>query len=338
VLAVLTVVTGLMPATFDHLVDAAARAIDPASGAHLEVWHGVTAALVLSLATLAAGIAVFVARRQVAGWQARWAPPVSAGAGYAASIRVLNRVARAVTGVAQPGSLPVYAAVVLLTAAVPPGLALVLGVWWPGWPQLVGTVAYLPVAALLMCGAVAATVAQRRFTGALLLGAVGYGMALVFVVQGAPDLALTQFAIETLSVVLFLLVLRRLPDRFERRTPAIGRTVRLAVAAAVGVFVLMMAIAAAGWRTAEPVSSQMVARAEPDGGGRNVVNVILVDFRGLDTLGEITVLVVAAIGATALARADRRPGRPTGATGTAATTPIDETAAFTVEPAPAEVH
>ena len=138
---------------------------------------------------------------------------------------------------------------------------------------------------------------RRRFTGALLLGAVGYGMALVFVVQGAPDLALTQFAVETLSVVLFLLVLRRLPDRFERRTPAIAQTLRVAVAAAVGVFVLAMAIATTGARTEAPVSAEMVARAEPDGGGRNVVNVILVDFRGLDTLGEITVLVVAAIGA-----------------------------------------
>ena len=129
------------------------------------------------------------------------------------------------------------------------------GTWWPGWPELVGQPPTCPIAALLIGGAVAATVARRRFAAALLLGVVGYGMALLFVVQGAPDLALTQFAIETLSVVVFVLVLRRLPDRFERRAARDrSRRCRLAVSAAVGVFVLVMAIAAAGARTDAPVS------------------------------------------------------------------------------------
>ncbi|MCB1003620.1 MAG: DUF4040 domain-containing protein, partial [Acidimicrobiales bacterium] len=128
--------------------------------------------------------------------------------------------------------------------------------------------------------------------------------------QGAPDLALTQFAVETLSVVVFLLVLRRLPDRFERhRAPAVGVVPRLAVSAAVGVFVVAMAIAASGARTEPPVSREMTERALPEGDGKNVVNVILVDFRGLDTLGEVTVLVAAGIGVAALARAGQRPDR-----------------------------
>jgi multicomponent Na+:H+ antiporter subunit A len=127
-------------------------------------------------------------------------------------------------------------------------------------------------------------------------------------VQGAPDLALTQFAVETLLVVVFLLVLRRLPDRFERRTtPAVGQVARLAVSAAVGVFVVMMALATAGSRTEAPVSEEMSERALPEGQGKNVVNVILVDIRGMDTMGEITVLVAAGIGTTSLARAGRSP-------------------------------
>jgi multicomponent Na+:H+ antiporter subunit A len=305
VLALATVAIGVAPVLWDRLVDAASLALDPLSGIHLELWHGFTSALALSALTVAAGAALFAARRPVAALQARWAPPASADGVFDASVRALNRTARTVTGVAQSGSLPVYAAVILVTAAAAPGLALVLGSWWPGVPEVSGAIVHLPVAALLVGGAVAATVAQRRFAAALLLGAVGYGMAVLFVVQGAPDLALTQFAIETLSIVLFLLVMRRLPDRFERRTPPIARAARLTVAGAVGVFVLVMAIAAAGARSARPVSEEMVRRAEPDGGGSNVVNVILVDFRGVDTLGEITVLVVAAIGATALARAGR---------------------------------
>jgi multicomponent Na+:H+ antiporter subunit A len=95
--------------------------------------------------------------------------------------------------------------------------------------------------------------------------------------------------------------------RFERRTSTAWRFGRLAIAGVVGVSVFLFAIAAAGSRTAEPVSTEMVARALPDGHGRNVVNVILVDFRGWDTLGEITVLAAAAIGMVALARAGRRP-------------------------------
>jgi multicomponent Na+:H+ antiporter subunit A len=132
-------------------------------------------------------------------------------------------------------------------------------------------------------------------------------MALLFVVQGAPDLAPTQFAIETLSVVLFLLVLRRLPDRFERRSPAPSRLVRAGVALTVAAFVFVLAIAAPAARTVPSVSEEMIERAEPQAGGRNVVNVILVDIRSLDTLGEVTVLVTAAVGATAIARAGRRP-------------------------------
>jgi multisubunit Na+/H+ antiporter MnhB subunit len=87
-----------------------------------------------------------------------------------------------------------------------------------------------------------------------------------------------------------------------------------------------MAIAAPGARTEPPVSEEMVERSYPDGGGRNIVNVILVDFRGFDTLGEITVLVVAAVGATALARVGRRPraARAAGAAPTPAPGPRDE--------------
>jgi multicomponent Na+:H+ antiporter subunit A len=102
-------------------------------------------------------------------------------------------------------------------------------------------------------------------------------------------------------------VLRRLPARFERRASQQRRVMRLAIATVVGASVFAFALLSAGHRTADPISDAMVEDALPEGNGRNVVNVILVDFRGLDTLGEITVLAAAAIGAVALARAGRRP-------------------------------
>jgi multicomponent Na+:H+ antiporter subunit A len=307
VLAAVTVAVGVAPSGLSELVDAGAAALDPAAHAHLRLWHGLTATLALAAVTIAGGLLLFAVRRRVERVQAALAPRPPAVAVYRAALRGVDRVADVVTGAVQPGSLPLYASVVLLTAAVVPGAGLVLGGGWPGWPAVVGDVAYLPAVGLLVGGAVAAAVATRRFTAALLLGVVGYGMALLFVVQGAPDLALTQFAVETLSVVLFLLVLRRLPDRFERRSPAPARAFRLGVAATVAAFVFVLAIAAPAARTEPPVSREMVARAEPDGGGRNVVDVILLDIRELDTLGEITVLVVAAVGATAIARVGRRP-------------------------------
>ncbi len=108
--------------------------------------------------------------------------------------------------------------------------------------------------------------------------------------------------------MLFLLVLRRLPDGFGRRTPSRARWARVAVGATVGAFVFVLALAAGGARTRAPVSGEMIEDAYPDGGGHNVVNVILADIRALDTMGEIAVLAVAAVGVTAVARAGRRPG------------------------------
>jgi multicomponent Na+:H+ antiporter subunit A len=163
-----------------------------------------------------------------------------------------------------------------------------------------------PVAIALVVAALGAAVVRERFSAAVFLGACGYAMAGLFVLSGAPDLALTQAAVETLSTVVFVLVLRRLPERFERQSSPLRRVVRLAISAAVAVTVFVFALVAAGYRLTPPVSNEMVGRSLPDGHGRNVVNVILVDFRGFDTMGEITVLATASIGAVALARVGRR--------------------------------
>ena len=224
---------------------------------------------------------------------------------YRAALRGLGRVSTRVTAFIQNGSLPVYAGVILATAAVVPAAALLAAGDWPGWPPSSG-LDEAPMAVALVVAALGAAIVRERFAAALFLGVCGYAMAGLFVLSGAPDLALTQAAVETLSTVVFVLVLRRLPERFERQSTPRRRIVRLVIAAAVGITVFVFALVAAGYRLAPPVSDEMVARSVPDGHGSNVVNVILVDFRGFDTLGEITVLAVASIGAVALARVGRR--------------------------------
>ncbi|MEI2696869.1 MAG: hydrogen gas-evolving membrane-bound hydrogenase subunit E [Microthrixaceae bacterium] len=136
----------------------------------------------------------------------------------------------------------------------------------------------------------------------LFVGAVGYGMAAMFVVQGAPDLAITQLLIETLGVAVFVLVFRHLPDEFR---PSPVRIPRVFVAVAAAVFAFVLTLAATGARSEQPISTEYLSRAGSDAGADNVVNAIVVDFRGFDTLGEITVLVVASLGVAALVQRSR---------------------------------
>ena len=306
ILAVVGVVLGVAPGVADRLATASLAGYGAGADAvHLAFWHGFGLPLALSALTLAGGAAIFLADRWVQPRLA-WGGGVPSGAEvYLGVLRALGAVSARVTAFVQSGSLPVYAGVILLTAAVLPAGALLVGEEWGGWPPF-GSLREAPVAMALLVAALGAAIVRRRFSAALFLGVAGYAMAGLFVLSGAPDLALTQAVVETLSTVVFVLVIRRLPARFERQSSLRRRLARLGVSGAVGAMVFVFALVAAGHRLPTPVSDEMVARAVPDGHGRNVVNVILVDFRGFDTLGEITVLVVASLGAVALARVGRR--------------------------------
>jgi multicomponent Na+:H+ antiporter subunit A len=218
--------------------------------------------------------------------------------------------ARRVTATLQNGSLPIYLVVILLTAVVVPGAALATA---PSLPD--GLVAgeswiQLTIAGTAALAAAALVAVRNRLGAVLMLGVVGYGMAGLFALQGAPDLALTQVLVETVTLVVFAIVLARLPEQFSAaRRPPVGRVLRGVVALGVGAFAAAGALAAAAARTAAPISSAYLERSQPEGGGRNVVNVILTDFRALDTFGEIAVVATAAIGVAGLvAGLPRRSG------------------------------
>ncbi|MCB1026697.1 MAG: DUF4040 domain-containing protein, partial [Microthrixaceae bacterium] len=308
ILAAFTVVLGVLPDLGSRLVYGAAAALDPTveSSGHLALWHGFSTPLLLSGVTIGFGVAMVVGARRVAAWQTAMPTMAVGDSAYLGSLRLLNQTADRVTGIVQSGSLPTYVGVVLVTVVTVPGVALIGELQGQTLPRFADSPGEVAVTALIVVAAAAAALIRRRLSAVLCLGAVGYGMSLLYVLRGAPDLALTQLGIETLGAVLFVLVLRVLPNEFRERATPLGRVVRLAISGAVGVFVFIFALVASGARTARPVSDEFLARSVSEGGGSNVVNVILVDFRGFDTLGEITVLTVAALGLVALGRAGAR--------------------------------
>ena len=298
-LAVAGLVLGLLPALIDTPVRLAAAAIVrdtvPVS---LAIWHGVSVTLLLSAATLAGSIAVFSYREQVR--RLLWPRSLGTGRLYDASLAGLDTISRWAAPALQSASLRAYVLTVVLTGVGLVATALATGGrlpavrrWTPIEPYE-GVVALLIVAAALL-----AAFARSNMLAALSLGAVGYGVALIYALFGAPDLAMTQFAVETLTVVIFVLVFYQLRG-FGDLSSRLVKTRDAVVAGAAGTVIatLVLFIGASG--TTSRLSPYFVDAAPRQAHGRNVVNVILVDFRGFDTLGEITVLVTVAIGVRAL--------------------------------------
>ncbi|HSH26103.1 MAG TPA: hydrogen gas-evolving membrane-bound hydrogenase subunit E, partial [Massilibacterium sp.] len=136
----------------------------------------------------------------------------------------------------------------------------------------------------------------NRIAAILILGIVGYGLALLFVFFKAPDLALTQLVIETITVVLFLLAFKHLPPLKKVVIPKSTQFLNVLISVTVGSLITFIALGAHSNKIFEPISNYFLETSVPIGGGHNVVNVILVDMRGLDTMFEITVLGIAALG------------------------------------------
>lgn len=315
-LGAVTIVLGVVPALAAPLVFGAARALEPSiDSGTLALWHGLSAALGLSAITWAAGGGLFAARVPVARLQSKLPAIPGSQRGYRGSIALLNRTAGAVTGVVQSGSLPTYLAIIVATVLLAPGLALALGGRWPDELLVAESPMQLVVVGLLVVTGISTVLVRRRFVAVLLVGAVGYLVGILFVIQGGPDLALTQFLVETLTVVVFVLVLRHLPERFSVQGWRLANAGRAAVAIGLGTFVTLFTLVAGGSRGLEGISEGLVDRALSEGGGRNVVNVVLTDFRALDTLGEISVLTVAALGITSLLLAGRGRRAPESSVG-----------------------
>ena len=273
----------------------------PAGGAPepLALWHGVTVPLLLSLLSILAGIVLFLRRDDVARAQAGVPALVDGERGFARTMRWIDRGAVETTAVTQRGSLPIYLAAILLVFVALPGVAAFASGGMPS-VRLWDNAGQAVVGGIVVAAAVLVLLTRRRLTAVMLVGATGYGVSLLFIIHGAPDLAITQMLVETVALVVFVLALRRLPTKFTRHPDSPARTWRLALGLAVGCAVGAIALVTSGGRTAVPVSVGFPTQAYEFGHGKNIVNVTLVDIRAWDTLGEVSVLVAAATGVASL--------------------------------------
>ena len=300
-LGVMSLALGFLGPQLTTLFGTYRRGISVGSEPHsLALWHGFTLPLALSAVAILGGVVLFWQRETVARVQATFPQVPAANDFYRWSMRLLDVAAVEVTARVQRGSLASYLSTILSVFVVAVGGTLMIMPVWPGewsWFDNVGQVAI----AVVTCVAAVSLVAVRgRVRAIITVGVTGYGTALLFLAHGAPDLALTQVLIETVSLLVFLLVLRTLPKYFTDRPLQSSRWWRMVLAIAVGVVVSASVMVAAASRTATPSSAGLETAAYEFGYGKNIVNVILVDTRAWDTLGEISVLVIAATGVASL--------------------------------------
>lgn len=300
VLAVLGLAAGLFPVVGEELLQPFAATYPAGEPGHLVLWAGFTPALALTVLVLAVGTLLFWQRSRVERFQASlWSVP-EADVAYRRVMRRLDDAAADVTAVTQRGSLPFYLGIILVALTLGPGLVMVVQTSWPEQLKAWDRPAQLAAVLAICVASVLAARSRRRLKAVILIGIAGYGNAVLFLLHGAPDLALTQVLVETVTLVVMVLVLRRLPPYFSDRPLAASRWVRIGLGVAVGVVMMGLALVAPMARVATPISVDFPEEAYVWGGGKNIVNVTLVDIRAWDTMGEISVLLAAATGVASL--------------------------------------
>jgi NADH:ubiquinone oxidoreductase subunit 5 (subunit L)/multisubunit Na+/H+ antiporter MnhA subunit len=291
------------------LLSAPASAIaDGVVEVHLALWHGFTPVFITSLIAIATGFVVFLLRGNFRDWLNRAPAKLNGARVFSHLYEGSYAVARWVTQRIQGGTLAEQASVVLLAAVFGVLFSLIwldglrnLGIDWralPQWHEFI-------IAVLAILAPIVTVRARTRLSAIISIGVVGVTVTLFFVFLSAPDLALTQLLIEILTVVLLVLVFYKIPANVHPPLSRLAQWRNILVSGAVGLLGFFLVLVVAGRSYAPSISEFYKLNAVPAAHGGNIVNVILVDFRGFDTLGEITVLAIAALGGYALLRASR---------------------------------
>ncbi len=273
---------------------------------NLAVWHGINQPLLMSAGGVVGGIALYFGLRRLLDLHAVVRQSLARNV-FRWNMEALYRLADRFTDAIANGSLQ-RSLLLLVLAALAAGAAPFLSA---GFPLDLRTAQPLPpLGAVLWLLLVACTlytlrIHRQRLLALIVVGGAGLAVSLAFAFLSAPDLALTQLLVEMVSLALMLLGLHYLPARAPPERAPWRKARDAAVAVAAGLGLALLAYAVMTHRTPDPASAGMLARALPEAYGRNVVNVILVDFRGFDTFGEITVFAIAALIVHALLRRAR---------------------------------
>ncbi len=306
ILALLGALFGIWPALLQtSLVDPTVAALTAGTveAKPLKLWAGVNMPLYLSIATVTLGVILYVVHRGLRAQLVRAEAALpSFDRGWDSILLGLKSLAAWQTRIIQPGILRRYIFVTFVTVLIAIGGTMALRVGLPGLPDMT-EVSWknVALALLIMSGAVLTALTRSRITAMAALGVVGIGVAMIFIVFGAPDVAITQLLVETLVVVLVAVALLRLPylDAPGQRD---RRPLDAALAGGVGLVVTLTILAVLEVPMDRRLTDYFEVTSWPDAYGRNIVNVILVDFRALDTFGEVAVVVIAALSAYALLR------------------------------------
>ncbi|QXT39410.1 putative monovalent cation/H+ antiporter subunit A [Gymnodinialimonas ceratoperidinii] len=277
----------------------------------LYLFHGVNAAFILSLVTFGVGFVLYLLHGRLREMLARVisANPIKFDPGWDRSLDGLKALASWQTRYLQSGILQRYIFVTFATFALAVGATLYLkeamnfgvdfeaefdGLQFKHWAVLL----------FITAGALLTALTQSRMTAIASLGVVGIGVALIFIMFSAPDVAITQLLVETLVVVLVAVAMLKLPH-LRPRTQERHRPIHAVLSVVVGVLTTLVLVAVLQTDLDLSLTAYFNETSWPEAYGRNVVNVILVDFRAVDTFGEIAVIVVAALSAYALLRGTR---------------------------------
>ncbi|MEC1627735.1 DUF4040 domain-containing protein, partial [Bacillus mojavensis] len=265
---------------------------------HISQWHGFTAEVLMTLGIIVVGTIGYLTMNRWKGIYKLFPSKLTLNRLYEKLLTIMEKGSYRVTKQYMTGFLRDYLLYIFAGFIILMSGALVLKGGFSFTTEGMAKIGIFEmILTLVMISATAATVfARSRLTAIISLGVVGYTLALFFVIFRAPDLALTQLVIETISVALFLLCFYHLPKLRLKKKTRTFRMTNFIIALGVGMIVTLLGIASSSQRTKDSIASYFTKHSHDLGGGDNVVNVILVDFRGFDTMFEITVLTIAALG------------------------------------------
>lgn len=297
-LAVFCIAIGLAPMTMvSGILDSASSAVLAQSVAvKLSLWHGFNLPLLMSFVAVVAGILIYAARDQLFTFNRQF-DGQDAKHNFERIVQRVSDAASRLFDRLDTGSLQRYIAFVLISVIVVmlPSLVDISMLTGSKAQQPIDMVSMVGAMVLIIAAFATATMHRNRFVMLMMLSVVGLMVSLSFAHFSAPDLAMTQLVVEVVSIILMILALFFMPQKTARASSGHRVFRDIIIASFIGGIVATLNFAILT-SPAETISDFFIANAKTGGGGTNVVNVILVDFRGFDTLGEITVLAIAAAG------------------------------------------